>query len=109
MKTLNQIAKEQPDLYTRMALEANKTGKRLIVDDTDCLCLIDCPEKTTEEKAALIREKRDDLLRQTDKYMLPDFPVSPEKRDEYKSYRQRLRDITKQPHFPNIVEFPTVV
>lgn len=109
MKTLNQIAIEQPDLYTRMALEANETGKQLIVDEADCLCLIDYPEKTAEQKAALIREKRDNLLRQTDKYMLLDFPVSPEKREVYKSYRQQLRDITKQPNFPNIVEFPTAI
>lgn len=108
MKTLNQIAKEQPDLYTRMALEANKAGKQLIVDSSDCLCLVDYPEKTAEEKAARIRAKRNELLRQTDKYMLFDFPISSEKRDEYKSYRQQLRDMTTQPYFPDSVEFPTI-
>ncbi len=109
MKSLNQIAKEFPDLYTRMASEANKTGKQLSIDASGCLCLIDYPEKTTEEKAALIRKKRNALLKQTDKYMLTDFPVSSEKRNEYKTYRQRLRDITKQSGFPDFVEFPTII
>ena len=70
--------------------------------------VVPVPESTEEEKAALIREKRNNLLHQTDKYMLADFPISPEKLNEYKSYRQQLRDITKQTHFPDFVEFPTI-
>tara|TARA_Y100000817_G_scaffold281072_1_gene245483 strand:+ start:634 stop:891 length:258 start_codon:yes stop_codon:yes gene_type:complete len=42
----------------------------------------------------IIREKRDILLLESDKYMLPDFPITNEKKEEWKLYRQRLRDIT---------------
>ena len=42
----------------------------------------------------IIREKRDILLLESDKYMLSDFPITNEKKEEWKIYRQRLRDIT---------------
>ena len=42
-----------------------------------------------------IRGKRDELLIDTDKYSLSDFPhSSPEKKQEWLDYRQSLRDIT---------------
>jgi hypothetical protein len=43
-----------------------------------------------------IREQRDNLLTITDKYMLPDFPITDGKKEEWKIYRQELRDITKK-------------
>lgn len=64
-----------------------------------------------EEKKTLaseIREKRDKLLLETDKYLLDDFPITNEEREKYKLYRQALRDITKQVDFPYNVEFPQI-
>ena len=60
------------------------------------------PEKTTEELAQEKRAERDNLLAQTDKYMLPDFPITEEKLAQYKAYRQYLRDLPEQAGFPNI-------
>lgn len=60
------------------------------------------PEKTTEELAQEKRTERDNLLAQTDKYMLPDFPITDEKREQYKAYRQYLRDVPAQPDFPSV-------
>ena len=59
-------------------------------------------EKTTEELAQEKRAERDNLLAQTDKYMLPDFPITEEKLAQYKAYRQYLRDLPEQAEFPNV-------
>jgi len=50
----------------------------------------------------LIREERDQKLKDTDKYMLIDFPITEPKRDEWKVYRQSLRDLpaTVDPEHP---------
>lgn len=38
--------------------------------------------------------KRNILLNETDKYLLPDYPITPEKLEIVKAYRQALRNIT---------------
>ena len=57
---------------------------------------------TTEEKMAAIRAERDNLLTNSDKYMLPDYPVTEEQREAWKIYRQALRDMpeTCDPNAP---------
>ena len=59
-------------------------------------------EPTTDELSAQKRAERDNLLAQTDKYMLPDFPITDEEREQYKAYRQYLRDLPEQAEFPNV-------
>lgn len=56
-----------------------------------------------ESLANAARAKRDALLKETDFYMLPDYPAVPERIAEY---RQALRDITEQPGFPHSIEWP---
>ena len=51
----------------------------------------------------LIREQRDQLLKDTDKYMLVDFPMTETKRDEWKVYRQTLRDFPTTADLENLV------
>ena len=44
----------------------------------------------------ILREERDFLLEQTDKYALPDYPhINDTKKIEWLTYRQSLRDLTK--------------
>jgi hypothetical protein len=43
----------------------------------------------------LLRAKRDKLLQETDKYMLPDFPIETKTRALYRDYRKYLRDLPK--------------
>ena len=38
------------------------------------------------------RNERNQLLQKTDKYILPDFPLTDEQKEEVKLYRQALRD-----------------
>lgn len=54
------------------------------------------PKEPETEIQIRVREIRDNLLEQTDKYMISDFPISDEERFQMKLYRQYLRDYTKQ-------------
>lgn len=53
-----------------------------------------------------IRDKRNKLLADTDKYMTIDYPISEENRNLIKVYRQALREITNQDEFPDNVTWP---
>ena len=62
--------------------------------------------KSDEEYAQEAREKRNQLLADTDYLVVPDYPVSDQKKEEIKAYRQLLRDISAQPGFPRNIEWP---
>ena len=51
-------------------------------------------QEETEQKWREIREKRNRLLFECDWTQLPDSPLSEEKREEWRIYRQELRDVT---------------
>lgn len=51
--------------------------------------------KSHEKALSILRTMRDEKLTQTDKYLIPDFPITEEKRDKYIAYRTALRDMTK--------------
>ena len=58
-----------------------------------------------------LRNRRNIILNETDKYVLPDYPITPENLDIIKSYRQQLRDFTQnnyimpeKPEFFNITK-----
>lgn len=48
-----------------------------------------------EERLALLRKKRNQMLRDSDWTQLADVDLTPEKILEWKEYRRRLKDITK--------------
>ena len=64
--------------------------------------------KETEIAAKEVRAKRDELLKQSDVVMLSDRleRMTDESAQEWKDYRQALRDITEQEGFPFEVVFP---
>lgn len=59
-----------------------------------------------EELARLVRRQRDTELRVTDYFVMPDYPSDPKDLEKVKTYRQALRDITKQRGFPRDVTWP---
>ena len=61
---------------------------------------------TDEELAERIRRDRDEKLEETDFFVMPDYPSDPKDLEEVKTYRQSLRDITKQSGFPKEVTWP---
>ena len=42
----------------------------------------------------LLRNKRNLILNETDKYLISDYPITPEQLLTIKEYRQKLRDFT---------------
>lgn len=63
----------------------------------------DVESERLESLANAARAKRDAMIKETDFYMLPDYPNAPRGIAEY---RQALRDITEQPGFPHDVTWP---
>jgi len=58
------------------------------------------------EQWKIVRAKRKGLLLSCDWTQLDDVPLTPEKRTEWQTYRQELRDITDQPD-PFNITWPT--
>lgn len=52
-------------------------------------------EKAIKLKKEQVRAIRNSYLADTDKYMIVDFPISDQEREEYKGYREYLRNYTK--------------
>lgn len=61
-----------------------------------------------DKLAKEVREKRNQLLAETDYLFLADQQLPAEKESATKEYRQKLRDITKQKGFPKEVVWPEV-
>ena len=94
--TVDYIGSREGDtILTEELIAALDSGEKVIRDGN----VIDKP---VEEKEAEARMMRDGLLSLTDKYMLADFPVSEEEREEYRSYRQYLRDYPETEYFPKV-------
>ena len=70
--------------------------------------IIQNPEPDDSMVAEAIRNKRDNLLDETDYYLMPDYPSNPQNLEELKVYRQALRDVPKQEGFPRDVRWPDV-
>lgn len=54
------------------------------------------------ERSAILRNERNFLLQETDKYMIPDYPITEEERQKYVEYRRYLRNIPQDKKFPEI-------
>ena len=52
----------------------------------------DMPLKIKEAYINTLRQRRNQLLEETDKYMLSDFPITEENKNKMIIYRQNLRD-----------------
>jgi hypothetical protein len=51
---------------------------------------INCESEVGE---MMLRNIRDEKLKRSDIYMTPDYPITEEKREEWRTYRQQLRDL----------------
>lgn len=60
------------------------------------------PSKPMDVLAQEKRAERNNLLAQTDKFVLSDYPITEEKLAQYKAYRQYLRDLPASLSFPNV-------
>jgi hypothetical protein len=58
------------------------------------------------EYAAEAREKRNQLIAETDFMAMPDYPLDNEKKAAILAYRQALRDVPEQAGFPRQIDWP---
>lgn len=55
----------------------------------------------------LLRNTRNQLLKESDVYLIPDYPITPENLILIKNYRQELRDYMNKPELTTeLIEFP---
>ena len=90
------------------ALWCNERGDCSIQQVDGGYQIVENPKPTNAELAENIRIKRDRLLSETDYYLMPDYPSDSKNLEELKTYRQALRDITKQSGFPKDVIWPEI-
>lgn len=67
------------------------------------------PAKTQEQMAQALREMREVLLKESDWTQVPDSPLSEEVKNDWRIWRQEMRDITATISFPleNTIEIPS--
>jgi len=91
-------------------------GKTKVIDEdglevyTDTLEVapIEVDEDTKANQAKYSRKRRDNLLSQTDWVVTKSLELGNPIPDDWKDYRQALRDISQQSGFPENVEWPTL-
>jgi len=76
-----------------MDLEANEVVAEKTAKKTSFKPPGDDNNETTEYwDLVFLRNTRNSLLQLTDKYLIPDYPITPENLEIIKSYRQELRN-----------------
>ena len=71
------------------------------LEDGDTLEYTDTlPPLTTAQHFAALRAARDARLADTDKMLLPDYPITADALEKVKTYRAALRDLPDQPGAP---------
>ena len=79
--------------YADLAVYCNENGK-VIEDKGDYLEAVNPPEPSDEEKKTQVRSVRNQYLKQTDEFMIVDYPITSTQKSKYKKYRTYLRDYT---------------
>jgi len=94
--------------FTADSNDSEEFGKQLfaLISSKGGIASYSEPAISDETKAALIRAKRDVLLKECDWTQLTD--VSVEIKTKWAPYRQALRDVPQQSGFPHNVVWPTV-
>ena len=120
MNTVEEIETEDGKAYTYQQYQFNTPATNNYITANESTLLEELKTKEYNDLANEIREKRNRLLAESDKYMALDrldldtssaikFLASLKNifNNSYAKYRQELRDITNQPNFPYEVVFPT--
>ena len=119
LNSIEETIREDEKIYIYQSYNFKTSAPEdYIIENVDNLFNL-VKEKEYNDLANEIREKRNQLLTESDKYMALDrldldtssaikFLASLKNifNNDYAVYRQALRDITKQPNFPYEVEFP---
>ena len=103
--------KEETTLYTydeyRLMVPVTKNLEKRVTENLESW-LTKAKQAELDKLAKEVREKRNQLLAETDFYFLSDRELDSAKRGALEAYRQALRDITKQKGFPYEIKWPEV-
>ena len=77
-----------------VAIWCNKNNAHIEKQDGKYV-IVENPQPSIDDKKDLIRKIRDGMLTDTDKYMLSDYPITDEQKQDYIDYRKYLRDYTE--------------
>lgn len=89
-------------------IEKIPEGMKLVDGKLVCMSIeekVSAGQMTVQEASEEVRSLRDSLLENTDKYMLPDFPIGDSERETVRKYRNMLRHLPEEEGFP-FVEVP---
>lgn len=85
--------------------DANAPGGLVKIDEAVAMAIAN-PPPTLEQQAVAVRAERDARLEETDLIIIRCAETSEPVPDEWKTYRQALRDIPQQANFPDDVIWP---
>ena len=102
--TENAAAQYEYETYSAYRLWAPGLDE-YIVDNYDAL-YDRLAQDETQKIADEVRDRRDKLLEACDYLMALDYPLSTAAREQWRAYRQALRDIPQQEGFPDNIEWP---
>lgn len=88
-------------------IDAACSGAAIVADEAGNPVAIPLPPPGEAELLRQLRTTRDKLLGATDYTQMPDSPLTPERREEWRLYRQALRDLTETTIDFATVEWPT--
>ena len=88
---------EDDETYAKAAEWCNQ-GQQYTIENRTIVEIV----VTDEQKISNLRLLRNTYLELTDKYMLSDYPIEDEERENYRQYRQYLRDLPEKENFPDI-------
>jgi len=94
------------DRYT--ITRPHSTELRARIGANPGLWLAFAKELEAEQLATAARIRRDAALAETDRTQLPDADIADKSREDYRVYRQALRNIPEQPGFPYEIDWPEV-
>lgn len=93
---------ENDENYSDRALWADENGATIEDLGNGKFKLVELPQPSIEDLKAEKRAERDAILASTDKYLLPDFPITEEEKNLWIKYRKYLRDLPEGSDFPNV-------
>ena len=105
---INHGTPEEPDIETVLSgvtMPYTETNYQLALSEAwqGEVTVEEVPETADE-----IRARRDRLLAATDWAVLPDSPLDAQSLETVKTYRQALRDVPQQEHFPDSITWPQI-
>ena len=87
-------------------MAAQSEGRLIKAGNGGAPVVIERPGLTPEQALAALRAERNRLLAESDYTQIPDAPLSKAKREEWRAYRQALRDLSMTVADPLTISWP---